>query len=135
AHLLRLKVIGIRIPGREHISADHDPSFDLPAEAGGPRVLIHLDDILARDPHAVAYAIITGEVRGCFRRSHDLVCRQGISRMRKRDTDDLRARIPQPPHALLPQRLDLTWHPFHAVLLRDSDLHALDRPANGGLIV
>ena len=84
---------------------------------------------------AVAHAVIAREVGRGFRRRHDVIGRQRVFRVRQRDIDHLGAGILQPCDALAPQRLDLARHAVEAVLLRNADLHALDRAAERRLVV
>ena len=105
------------------------------AEAGGTRLLVHVDDILAVDAQAVAHAIVAGEIRRGFGRSDDIIGRQGVFRVRQRDVDDLGAGILQPGDALLPKGLDLFRHAIDAVFVRNADPHTLERLAERSFII
>ncbi len=135
AHLLRPQIISIVIAGRKHIGADHDAAANLGAKAFGAGVLIHLADRAAVDPQAVAHAVIAREVRRGFRGCDDVIGRQRVFGVRQRHLDQFGTGRLQPIAAFGPKLLDLRRHAVEAILLGDTDLHALDRSADRGLVV
>src|SRR5262249_54483055 len=135
AHLLRAQVIGVVIAGREHVGPNHDTAAHLFAKTGRARVLVHVGDVAPGNAQAVAHAVIAGEIGRGFRRRHDVVGRQGIFGVRKRHRDDVGAGGLKPLRAALPQVFYFSRHTVDAVLLRNADLHGLDRFADSRLVV
>ena len=74
---------------------------------------------------AVAHAVIAREVRGGFRRRHNIIDRQRVFRVRQADVDQLRARGLQPLRTLLPERVDLGRRAVDAIFFRDADAQPL----------
>ena len=91
--------------------------------------------IVLSDAKAEADAVVPRQVRRAFRRRHDVIGRQRVLGVRQRDFDDGSARRLHHLDPLLPQRHDLGRSAVDAVLLRDADLHALDRAADRLLVV
>ena len=116
ADLLGAQVIGVVVAGRQHVSADHDAAADLLAEAAGPRVLVHADDVAAGDALPIAHTVIAREVRRSLRGRHDVIGRQRVFGVRQADLDDLAAGVLQPGDAVLPELLDLGRHAVEAIL-------------------
>src|SRR5438093_5570078 len=135
AHLLRAQIVGVVVAGREHVSADHHPPAHFLAETLRARLLVHVDDVAARNAQSVAHAIVAREVRGGFRGRHDVIGRQRVFGMRQRDLDDLGAGGLEPGDALFPQLLDLRRHAVDAIFLRHADLEALDRATDRSFVV
>ena len=132
-HLLRPQVIGVVVPRRQHIGADHHPPPHLGAEALGAGALVHLGDALVRAdprPMAVAHPVVAGEVRRRLGRRDDVVGRQRVLGVRQ-----LMSTISAPASRSLsapsvPERLDLRRHAVDAVLPRNADppaAHVADR--------
>src|SRR5690606_3601881 len=115
--------------------SDHDTALYLAAKPLGARLLVHVDDILARYAKAIANAVVAREVRGRFGRRDNVIGRQRVLRMRQRDVDDLRAGVLEPRNPLLPELLDFFRHTVDTVLLRDADAQSLDRLSQRSLIV
>ena len=132
ADLLGLEVIGVVIAGREHVGADHDAPAHLRAEARRAGVAVHVGDVAARHPQAVADAVVAGEVGRGFRRRHDVIGGQRVFRVRQRDVDDAGARGLQPGDALGPEGVDLGRHAVDAVFAGNADDLAGHRGADRG---
>src|SRR5215218_1541985 len=96
AHLLRLAVVRLVVPGGERVRAKKDPPLRLVAEALVPRALVHLRDVVVADVRAVAvpHTVVAREVRRRLGGSDQVVARQAVfDRTRKRALLDLRAEL------------------------------------------
>src|SRR5215208_2372229 len=96
AHLLRLAVVRLVVPGGERVRAKKDAPLRLVAEALVARALIHLRDVIVGDAVAVAvpHTVVAREVGRGLGGSDDVVARQAVfNRTRKRAFLDLRAEL------------------------------------------
>ena len=65
ADLLCLAVVGVVVPGRERVGAEHDPALDLVAEPLASRPRNHVHDVArVRGAVAVPDPVVPREVRG-----------------------------------------------------------------------
>ena len=87
---LRLRVIGVVVPGRQRIGAEHDAALDLGPESGRPGGRVHGRRIVGVDPQAVAHAVVAGQVGRCFRRRDQVVRRQPVGELGDPDLLDVR---------------------------------------------
>ena len=121
-HLLGFTVICVVVTGREGVSPQHDPAFDLGPELLAAGLREHLPQVFAfAKTRAEADAIVTRQVGGGFSRSDQVIDRQSIFRVRQLDRENRCAKRFHLgngcPDILLHCRLDA----FNEVFLRDTD--------------
>src|SRR4029450_1827619 len=76
--LLGLAVVGVVVPGRQGVGAEHDAALDLGAEARGAGGRHHLAGDVGVDPQAVAHAVVAGEVAGRLGGGDEVVGGQAV---------------------------------------------------------
>ena len=126
ADLLRLGVIGVVEPGRQHVGPDQDAALDLGPEAGGAGRGVHVLQVRAfrQVAQPVPHAVIAREVGRGFGRRDDVVGRQGIAGVRQADIHHLGPGILQPGDPGIPAGGDIRVDPVHPVFARNTDLLA-----------
>src|SRR6516164_9691060 len=72
------QIIRIVITGREHVGADHDAPAHFLAKTGGAGLLVHFDDIAARNAQPVAHTVVAREIGRGLGWRHDVICRQCV---------------------------------------------------------
>ena len=85
AHLLRLPVVGVVVPGGQRVGPEHDPALHLGTESRVPGARVHVRDVLAVDAQAVADAVVAGQVRRRLGRRDEVVGGQAVGAARHGD--------------------------------------------------
>ena len=99
ADLLRRAVVGLVVPGRERVGADHDPALDLVAEAVVASLLVHRREVRARRARPEAHAVVARQVRARLRRRDHVVGGDAVPGVRQLDLLDLPRPAPRPARA------------------------------------
>ena len=87
-NLLRPEIVGVIVSAGKNISTQQDAAFDLIAESGTAALEIGIDKVAPLFSVAVSDSVKSGKVGTCFGGSDDVVDRNGVLGVRKRNTDD-----------------------------------------------
>ncbi len=135
SYFLGAQVIGIVVPSRQDICADHHPPSHLVAKPLTACVFIHIGNIAARHAQAVTNTVVAREIRRRLCGRHNVVRRQRIFCVRQRNFDKFGAGCFQPRAAALPDFLDFRRHSVEAIFFRNSNTQAFHRLSDCRLIV
>ncbi len=90
ADLERLAVVGLVVPGRQGVRAEHDATLDLVAETRFARRHVHRVGVGRVDPESVAHAVVASEIARRLGRRDQVVGGEAVRERRDLDVDDLR---------------------------------------------
>ena len=101
AHLERLAVIGIEVPRRQGVGAQHDATLHFCTKAGGPRGFHHGRDVFTVNAISKSNTVEASQVGAGFGRSNEVVGRQSKVEFRYRELHNGRSGILECLHGLI----------------------------------
>ncbi len=126
-HLSGLLIVGFIVAGRKRIRSEHDSSLDLRAEPLSAGFSIHVNDpfVISR-PVSIPDAVVSGQVRARLCRTNDVVGREGVIGVRKRNLPTLGPPFFKQPNTVLDCFLDVGLHALDEILFGNTNSHPLD---------